>query len=138
MTNALEKHHHKNNDYAKAKGRFQAYCSYKHPSSFGSKLIPIQWGAAESIKRGPIIAKLTKQAHCNVIGTHSGSYAIYRALEVASGALKSALRSDLGVFLPPIGGVTVFGFGNMQMFDWGLAPVPTNVITKVFVHKAED
>ncbi|MEH1944583.1 MAG: GTP cyclohydrolase II [Nostoc sp.] len=66
-----------------------------HPSSFGPKPIPIQWGAANPMERGPIIATLTKQAHRNVIGTHSGSYAIYRALAVASGALQSDHRADL-------------------------------------------
>lgn len=60
-----------------------------HPSSFSPKLIAINWGTAESMQRGPVIATLTKQAHRNVIGTHSGSYAIYRALVVASGALQT-------------------------------------------------
>ncbi|BAY98633.1 hypothetical protein NIES37_25850 [Tolypothrix tenuis PCC 7101] len=66
-----------------------------HPNSFGPKPIPINWGAAEPMERGPIIATLTKQAHRNVIGTHSGSYAVYRALAVASGALQSDHRADL-------------------------------------------
>ncbi|WP_066381133.1 GTP cyclohydrolase II [Anabaena sp. CA = ATCC 33047] len=65
-----------------------------HPSRFGPKPIPIQWGAAEPMQRGPIIATLTKAAHRNVIGTHSGSYAVYRALAVASGALQSDHRPD--------------------------------------------
>ena len=47
------------------------------------------------MQRGPVIATLTKQGHRNVIGTHSGSYAIYRALAVASGALQSDHRADL-------------------------------------------
>ncbi|BAY30496.1 hypothetical protein NIES2107_23410 [Nostoc carneum NIES-2107] len=66
-----------------------------HPNSFGPKPIPIHWGVAEPMERGPIIATLTKQAHRNVIGTHSGSYAVYRALAVASGALQSDHRADL-------------------------------------------
>ncbi len=66
-----------------------------HPSRFGPKPIPIHWGAAEPMERGPVIATLTKQAHRNAIGTHSGSYAIYRALAVASGALQSDHRADL-------------------------------------------
>jgi GTP cyclohydrolase II len=66
-----------------------------HPSSFGPKPIPISWGTADAMERGPIIATLTKQAHRNVIGTHSGSYAVYRALAVASGALQSDHRADL-------------------------------------------
>lgn len=66
-----------------------------HPSRFGPKPIPIKWGAADPMQRGPIIATLTQQTHRNVIGTHSGSYAVYRALAVASGALQSDHRADL-------------------------------------------
>ncbi|AFZ24607.1 GTP cyclohydrolase II [Cylindrospermum stagnale PCC 7417] len=66
-----------------------------HPSRFGPKPIAIQWGAADPMTRGPIIATLTQQGHRNVIGTHSGSYAVYRALAVASGALQSDHRADL-------------------------------------------
>ncbi|MBH8551133.1 GTP cyclohydrolase II [Nostocaceae cyanobacterium CENA357] len=66
-----------------------------HPSRFGPKPIPIKWGAADPMQRGPVIATLAKQTHRNVIGTHSGSYAIYRALAVASGALQSDHRADL-------------------------------------------
>ena len=47
------------------------------------------------MQRGPVIATLNKQAHRNVIGTHSGSYAVYRALAIASGALQSDHRADL-------------------------------------------
>jgi GTP cyclohydrolase II len=65
-----------------------------HPSSFGPKPLPIQWGTSDPMERGPIIATLAKQTHRNVIGTHSGSYAIYRALAVASGALQSDHRAD--------------------------------------------
>jgi uracil phosphoribosyltransferase len=55
-----------------------------HPSNFRPKPIPIQWRVAYHIEHGPIIATLTKQGHRNVIGTQSGSYAIYRALAVAN------------------------------------------------------
>lgn len=66
-----------------------------HPSRFGPKPIPINWGEKEPMQRGPIIATLTNPAQRNVIGTHSGSYAIYRALAVASGSLQSDHRADL-------------------------------------------
>lgn len=66
-----------------------------HPSRFGPKPIPIRWGEKEPMQRGPIIATLTNPAHRNVTGTHSGSYAIYRALAVASGTLQSNHRADL-------------------------------------------
>ncbi|MBR8836186.1 MAG: GTP cyclohydrolase II [Stigonema ocellatum SAG 48.90 = DSM 106950] len=66
-----------------------------HPSRFGPKPIPIKWGSGDPMQRGPVIATLTKQTHRNVIGTHSGSYAIYRALAIASGSLQSDHRADL-------------------------------------------
>ena len=65
-----------------------------HPSNFGPKPIAIKWGSADPMTRGPIVATLTKH-HRNVIGTHSGGYAVYRALAVASGALQSNHRADL-------------------------------------------
>lgn len=66
-----------------------------HPTRFGPKPVPIHWGEAEPLKRGPVIATLTNPAHRNVIGTHSGSYAIYRALAVASGTLHPTHKADL-------------------------------------------
>jgi GTP cyclohydrolase II len=66
-----------------------------HPSKYGPKPLPIQWGAADPLQRGPIIGTLTNSAHRNVVGTHAGAYALYRALAVASGALQSTHRADL-------------------------------------------
>ena len=66
-----------------------------HPSRFGPKPIAIKWGEKDPTQRGPIIATLTNPAHRNVIGTHSGGYAVYRALAVASGVLQSDHRADL-------------------------------------------
>src|SRR3979490_644255 len=48
---------------------------------------PIRWGAPTAAERGPLIGTTTKRAHRNVIGTHSGSYSVYRALAVAAGAV---------------------------------------------------
>lgn len=42
-----------------------------------------------------MIGTTTERAHRNVIGTHSGSYSVYRALAVAAGALSPAHRADL-------------------------------------------
>ncbi|MGC8714933.1 MAG: GTP cyclohydrolase II, partial [Leptodesmis sp.] len=66
-----------------------------HPTRFGPKPIPIHWGEPDPIKRGPIIGTLSNAAHRNVIGSHSGSYGVYRALAVASGRLQSNHRADL-------------------------------------------
>lgn len=66
-----------------------------HPSAYGEKAFPVQWGAATPKERGPIIGSVTKGEHRNVIGTHSGSYTIYRALAVAAGKLDPEHRPDL-------------------------------------------
>ena len=47
----------------------------------------IRWGAPTAAERGPVVGTTTTRAHRNVIGTHSGSYGVYRALAVAAGAL---------------------------------------------------
>lgn len=64
-----------------------------HPGA--QKPIAINWGAGDPSVRGPVIASLTSPEHRNVIGTHSGSYAVYRALAVASGALDPTHKPDL-------------------------------------------
>lgn len=64
-----------------------------HAGGFGA--LPISWGAATPAERGPVVGTTTKRAHRNVIGTHSGSYSVYRALAVAAGALKRDHKADL-------------------------------------------
>lgn len=66
-----------------------------HPGSHGPKPLPIHWGAAEPHQRGPLIATTTDLDKRNVIGTHSGSYAVYRALAVAAGTLSPLHKADL-------------------------------------------
>ncbi len=66
-----------------------------HPGGHGPKPLPIKWGAKDPMERGPVIATLTDMGKRNVIGTHSGSYAIYRALAVAAGALDPSYLADL-------------------------------------------
>ncbi len=55
----------------------------------------IHWAAATPAERGPVIGSTTSRAHRNVIGTHSGSYSVYRALAVAARALDPRHRPDL-------------------------------------------
>jgi len=64
-----------------------------HSGGFGA--LPIQWGAASARERGPVVGTTLNLSHRNVIGTHSGSYSVYRALAVAAGALKREHRADL-------------------------------------------
>ena len=55
----------------------------------------LKWGAPTAAERGPVVASLTNPAQRNAIGTHSGAYALYRALAVASGKLDRDHRPDL-------------------------------------------
>jgi GTP cyclohydrolase II len=64
-----------------------------HSGGFGA--LPIRWGAPTAVERGPVIGTTTSRAHRNVIGTHSGSYGVYRALAVAAGSLSREHRADL-------------------------------------------
>src|SRR3954447_19910552 len=66
-----------------------------HPSDHGPKPVAIRWGASDPIERGPIIATVTNPAQRNAIGTHSGSYSVYRAVAVAAGALDPLKKPDL-------------------------------------------
>jgi GTP cyclohydrolase II len=63
--------------------------------SGGAGAPSILWGAATAAERGPIVGTTSSRAHRNVIGTHSGSYSVYRALAVAAGALSRGHRADL-------------------------------------------
>lgn len=73
-----------------------------HPGRHGPKPLPIEWGANTAEGRGPLIATLTDPTHRNVIGTHSGSYGLYRALGVASGRLDPDYKADLTDTAPTI------------------------------------
>ena len=64
-----------------------------HAGGYGA--LPIHWGAATSAERGPVVGTTVQRSHRNVIGTHSGSYSVYRALAVAAGALSRQHKADL-------------------------------------------
>ncbi len=55
----------------------------------------VTWGAATAAERGPVVATLTDAEQRNVIGTHAGSYSLYRALAVSSGHLDPGHVPDL-------------------------------------------
>ncbi|WP_051378936.1 GTP cyclohydrolase II [Derxia gummosa] len=66
-----------------------------HPGH-GPRTSPeIHWDAPDAQHRGPIVGTTLNRAQRNVIGTHSGSYSVYRALAVAAGALDPTHRADL-------------------------------------------
>ena len=65
-----------------------------HPTGDQSP-IDLRWGAVSAADRGPVVTNLAGDGSHNAIGTHSGSYSIYRALAVAAGALDPSHRPDL-------------------------------------------
>ncbi len=73
-----------------------------HPRGGAVTRFPVRWGEEDPRARGPVIGSVTRPGDRNVIGTHGGSYALYRALAVASGALNPIQRPDLTNTTPPI------------------------------------
>jgi hypothetical protein len=66
-----------------------------HPASIFKDAAPLSWNEKDPLVRGPVVASLTKREHRNAIGTHSGSYAVYRALATAAGSLMMEHVPDL-------------------------------------------
>src|SRR5438132_7697004 len=66
-----------------------------HPAPGAIHQYPIRWGASTARERGPIIGTVSRPNDRNVIGSHGGSYAVYRALAVSAGALDPIRRPDL-------------------------------------------
>jgi len=64
--------------------------------------LPIKWGAATPLERGPVVASNTNQRARNAIGAHSGSYTVYRALSIASGKFPPMHRPDLNNTESPV------------------------------------
>lgn len=57
--------------------------------------LPVSWGEKTAKARGPIVASVSNAKARNAIGSHSGSYTVYRALSVASGKFSQEHRPDL-------------------------------------------
>src|SRR4051794_7859581 len=115
----------------------------------------INWGAATPTARGPVIGSVTRPQDRNVVGTHGGSYSLYRALAVSSGALSPLQRPDLAnthpvtpigphpqwtepgkiVSLDPWGHVVADVFGDA--IGEGIDIRPTIAITKARLNMAE-
>jgi GTP cyclohydrolase II len=126
-----------------------------HPGGHGPKPIPIVWGAADPMVRGPLIGTVTSTANRNVIGTHAGSYSVYRAVAVAAGALDPLKKPDLTntapthaigpfpqwfdarriVSLDPFGAVVSDAFRTY--FEQGYDIRPTIAVTRARIHVPE-
>jgi GTP cyclohydrolase II len=73
-----------------------------HPLDGARSGPKIQWGAVDAASRGPIVGTTTTRSQRNVIGTHSGSYGVYRALAVATRSLVRGHRPDLSNTAPTV------------------------------------
>ncbi len=73
-----------------------------HKNQVFKESLPIEWGAKDPQARGPIIATISEKENRNAIGTHSGSYTVYRALSIAKGDFKTDHHPDLNNTEAPI------------------------------------
>lgn len=89
--------------------------------------LPVNWGAKDPLERGPVVASLTNAKARNAIGTHSGSYTVYRALSIASGKFPPQHKPDLHNTQSPIPlGPYDQWFDPMKIVSldpWGLDPL---------------
>ncbi len=123
-----------------------------HPDPHGPKPIAINWYAKTAQARGPIIATTTNYEYRNSIGSHSGSYSIYRALAIAAGHLDPEHKADLtdtapaaklGDHFDPHQIVSFDPYGHLithafrSYFDKGYDIRPTIAITKAHVKLME-
>ena len=73
-----------------------------HPSNFGVDPEPLEWGERDPLKRGPVVATVSKPGMRNSIGAHSGTYSVYRAVALAVQAAPADFRPDFTNTLPPV------------------------------------
>src|SRR5687767_6225094 len=73
-----------------------------HPGHRTPGRFPIRWGAPTARERGPVIGTVNAGSDRNAIGAHGGSYSLYRALAVSSGALNPIARPDLNDTTPVV------------------------------------
>jgi GTP cyclohydrolase II len=97
-----------------------------HSSLSYPGVIPVNWGARDPLERGPVVASLTNAKMRNAIGTHSGSYTVYRALSIAAGKYSPSHKPDLHNTQSPVKiGPYEQWFDPTKMVSidpWGLDP----------------
>ncbi len=126
-----------------------------HPAGENLHIMPIHWGELDPQIRGPVVATTTNIKQHNVIGTHAGAYAIYRALAVAAGQLNAGHIPDFSNTAPvieigpfqswgdPSKIVSIDPFGHevsavfKNLIATGIDIRPTIAITKANIHVPE-
>jgi len=136
-----------------ASGRHIRLTSHPGQGPAGAPLL--HWGASDPLARGPVVGTTANRSQRNVIGTHSGSYGVYRALAVAAGNLPRGHRADLTDTAPTdgIGPHPAWGDADriVSLDPWGAGVQrefadhlalgydirPTIAVTKAHVHLPE-
>jgi GTP cyclohydrolase II len=126
-----------------------------HPGQGPAGAPKLHWGDADPQLRGPVVGTTGNRSQRNVIGTHSGSYGVYRALAGAAGNLPRGHRADLTDTSPTdlvgpypqwgdaqrIVSIDPWGASVQQVFAEYLAQGfdirPTIAVTKAHVHLPE-
>ncbi len=126
-----------------------------HPGQGAGAAPALHWGAADPQQRGPVVGTTANRAQRNVIGTHSGSYGVYRALAVAAGNLPRGHRADLTNTSPtdPVGPHPQWGDADriVSIDPWGASVQtvfaaqmaagidirPTIAVTQAHIHLPE-
>lgn len=97
------------------------HSNLKYPES-----LHLEWGNKDPMERGPVVASQTNPRARNAIGTHSGSYSVYRALSIASGKYPPSHRPDLNnTHSPVVMGPHLSWFDETKIVSldpWGLDP----------------
>ena len=67
-----------------------------YPNQIGIKPLPMEWGASDPLKRGPVTVSRAPSTirRRNAIGAHGGSYSVYYSLAVASNELNPDHKPD--------------------------------------------
>jgi GTP cyclohydrolase II len=126
-----------------------------HPGQGTGTAPPIRWGAPDPQARNPVVGSTSSRSQRNVIGTHSGSYGVYRALAVAAGNLERGHRADLTDTAPTDAVGPYPGWGDahkiVSIDPWGASVQsvfaqqlaagfdirPTIAVTKAHIHLPE-
>jgi GTP cyclohydrolase II len=126
-----------------------------HPGRRDAAAPRIAWGTADPALRGPLVGTFTQPEWRNVIGAHAGSYAVYRALAIAAGRLRTDHVPDLTNTAPAeaIGPFQAWGdpdrivsidpFGHVvaeafrRWLDQGYDIRPTIAVTKAHINMPE-
>ncbi len=66
-----------------------------HTNQIYKDIPDVDWGNKDPKRRGPVIATISDKSNRNAIGTHSGSYTVYRALSIAAGHFPQDHKADL-------------------------------------------